>query len=194
MKKLLSFFLVFSLYIFNMLPQNTSASTLNIVNENMPLNEIIEIAKLYNIKTTINGNINKRDFVNCINETYKDSLNYDNKTIYSTRSLDAGIKNIKKTTSYTGSKDANGISFKYTLNIEAYVSIYSEASGYKKIVSVDNNTINSSYPSNLGIYNQYDSWSVIAPNGAYATISGEGLLRTSAARNRILPFKVKIYP
>lgn len=196
MKKILSFFLTFTLCIFSIFPKNTSANSINnIVNIDMSIPEIIETAKLYDITTKINGNINKNDFVNCINKTYRDSLNYDYESQYlNNRALDAGIKKVKKTTTYTGTKDGNGVSFNYKLNIEAYVSVYSEASGYKKIVSVDPNDINSSYPSNLGIYNQYDSWSVIAPNGTYATISGEGLLRTSGARNRILPFEVKIYP
>lgn len=198
MKKILSILLTCLICFSIIIPNNTFADIKsNIVNESMDIDEIIYIAGLYNIKVYADRVINKKKFVDCINETYKDT--YNEASISPTEgimlfALDSQIREVKRTGVYKGTKDGDGDSYIYSLDVEGYVSVYSDAYGVKKITAVTPNSINSRNSSGKGNYQQYDSWSVVAANGAYATLSGEGKLQTSSIRYRILPFSVKVYP
>lgn len=198
MKKVISFFLTCLICLSIVMPNNTFAATKsNIVNENMNIDEIIHIAGLYNIKVTADRVSNKKKFVNCINETYNDTYSVISTSFIEDKNpfaLDSQIREVKKTAVYTGTKDGDGANFKYSLDVEGYVSVYSDAYGVKKITEVTPNSINSRPSNGLGNYQQYDSWSVVASNGAYAILSGEGRLQTSSIRYRILEFSVKVYP
>ena len=132
-----------------------------------------------------------------INETYNDTYSVISTSFIEDKNpfaLDSQIREVKKTAVYTGTKDGDGANFKYSLDVEGYVSVYSDAYGVKKITEVTPNSINSRPSNGLGNYQQYDSWSVVASNGAYAILSGEGRLQTSSIRYRILEFSVKVYP